>query len=291
MIENKPKKTIQPTAQPWNRPAWPKTGNKKQATVYQAIGKALTEWERYEVALAVLFECFANPHHHSSRPGLFAAAGRAFGSVRTFEGRVAMLEAAAECYFIDYPVPSLEERLDEVIKNGRRFCSRRNDIAHGVVSWLVPQGEYMLGGLVPGTRMEFCLYPSETSTKDRSVATEHAKYAYTSVEIKKFSAAFSSMADTVWSLYGDVFAANRPLRLMSSIEYHVDGYPEMYHVGLTHDPEGRKETLNQKDKARWLAWHAPSLSDALEIGKHCIRRGMTKAEKDVLSKERPVYLF
>jgi hypothetical protein len=79
--------------------------------------------------------------------------------------------------------------------------------------------------------------------------------------------------------------------IMSSIEYHVAGNHGLHSVGLTHDPEGRKEALSEEQKARWKAFHALSLLEAQEIEEHCISRGMTRGPREVLSEETRVYVY
>ena len=73
----------------WDRRPWPKEGDKDIATLYASIGRALSQWERFDGTLSLLFATMV------AGEGTLAAR-RAYSAVRTFEGRMEMLRAASE---------------------------------------------------------------------------------------------------------------------------------------------------------------------------------------------------
>jgi hypothetical protein len=76
-----------PPLKPADRRPWPEVGDKSIEETYAAVGRALSNWERYEWVLSHLFSVIVSDTESE-------AARRAYGAVRTFEGRIDMLEAA-----------------------------------------------------------------------------------------------------------------------------------------------------------------------------------------------------
>lgn len=81
-----------PELKPWDRRPWPLFGDADMNELYAAVGRALSQWERYEGHLALLFSAFVTGMETD-------IARRAYCAVRTFEGRTDMLRAAAEAFF------------------------------------------------------------------------------------------------------------------------------------------------------------------------------------------------
>jgi hypothetical protein len=112
---------------PWDRPEAPKTGDQDDGALYEAVGRALSEWERLEGRLAVLFSFLIGLDVPSE------AAVRAYGSILAFQQRKVMLEHAAEVYFDLHPDAELQRLFDDALAYAEGFAGRRNDIAHGMV--------------------------------------------------------------------------------------------------------------------------------------------------------------
>ena len=112
----------------WALPPIPDKGDEDEEALYSSVGRALSEWERFENLLAFLFAAFIIPEHDSE------AARRAYGSVVSFGGRADLLKAASSVYFRNFPDKSLADQFDTLIKTARRASPQRNNIAHGSCS-------------------------------------------------------------------------------------------------------------------------------------------------------------
>jgi hypothetical protein len=110
---------------PYDLRPWPKSGDRNIDKTYAAIGRALSNWERYEWILSHLFSAIvAGVENNPAR--------RAYGAVRTFEGRSQMLRAASVTYFSERPDTNLQGSFKKIITSASKFSERRNEIAHGV---------------------------------------------------------------------------------------------------------------------------------------------------------------
>jgi hypothetical protein len=163
---------------PWDPRPWPTRGDDSIEILYAAAGRALSQWERYEGTLSLLFSAFV-------ATALTQAARRAYHAVRPFDGRVNVLRAAAEAYFAEKPDPDLLMRFEEILHSATNFAPRRNDIAHGVVDHFM---SYPPGSTLPGDAT-YCLYPScgSASQRDRSSLPS---YCFSSVELDYFFSEF-----------------------------------------------------------------------------------------------------
>ncbi len=105
-------------------------GDGDENAIFNAVGRALTEWEHVETACARLFAVFVSAHQ---RRTYHAPAVRAYGSVVSFKSRAEMLSAAAMAYFSKRTTKraAFEARFNEALKLYKAFSDRRNDIAHG----------------------------------------------------------------------------------------------------------------------------------------------------------------
>lgn len=147
---------------PWDRRPWPKRGSGSLSKLYAAVGAALSEWERFEDELSRIFAALV------SDP-MSLPAQRAYNAVRTFEGRAEMLRAASEAYFVLWPNSSLQVSLKGLLRDAICYSQRRNDIAHGVVSYFeaLPWPAYPRWGKKPPKSFGF--YPSNANFKDREI--------------------------------------------------------------------------------------------------------------------------
>jgi hypothetical protein len=122
--ESKPKEP-----QPWDPRSWPKQGDKILSTTYAAAGRALSQWERYEGVLSLVFSTFVAGSETQT-------AKRAYVAVRTFEARANMLRASSMAYFAEKPSDQhLQEPFKTILRDATCFGPRRNEIAHGVVDF------------------------------------------------------------------------------------------------------------------------------------------------------------
>jgi hypothetical protein len=141
---------------PWDIPSpLPQKGARTPEAVFEAVGRALSHWELVEQALALLF-IFLTTGRHKDRmdPSI-----RAYGSIVGVKARIAMVRAAAESWFERFPDCPFSENCKEVLRKCERWSSRRNDIAHGRVSyppkktdsWMLYPGLFTMKYSIKGT--------------------------------------------------------------------------------------------------------------------------------------------
>lgn len=171
--------------EPWHRRPWPKRGTRGLPKLYAAIGRTLSQWERYEHELSHLFATLVTD-------GYPTAAERAFSAVRTFEGRSDMLRAASEAYFYGWPNDKLQNEFKDIFRDAKGFSERRNEIAHGMVDHFEPlpfPESPRYGG---HRRASYALYPSSASFKTRALSGVPA-YCYAAPELDYFYLEFRKL--------------------------------------------------------------------------------------------------
>jgi hypothetical protein len=182
-----------PKPKPWDRPLWPSKGDDNMDTLYAAVGRALSQWERYEAHLAMLFSALVTGMETD-------IARRAYCAVRTFEGRAEMLRAASEAYFFTYPDTGLQERFKVVIKEAKLFSERRNEITHAVLDhWQPNPPVYPLL-----QEPSWGLFPTAATFKNRSFEKNSPEYCYTSVEINRLYDEFNRLTGEPASIAGHI---------------------------------------------------------------------------------------
>jgi hypothetical protein len=185
--------TQQSTLHAWDRRPWPSQGDVNMDRLYASVGRALSQWERYEAHLALLFSAFVTGMETD-------IARRAYCAVRTFEGRAEMLRAAAEAYFHHVPATELKRQFKAVITAAAQYSPRRNDIAHGVLDHWQPFPPMLPREL----ENSWALYPSAASFKGRDFVQNAPFYCYTSAEINYFYEKFNDLCDPVSHVAGQV---------------------------------------------------------------------------------------
>jgi hypothetical protein len=177
---------------PWEDRPHPKQGDKRASTTYEAVGRALTQWEYLETKLAELFSRLVGGEWPSVDDTPYHPADRAYGSVLGSAARLTMIEEAAKAHFQWYPNPALEKRLKELIGTEcRNFASKRNNIAHGIVDSRFSDP--------PKLKLGYWLVPSYYATRKHPLKGPSA-YAYTSTEINYFLQEF----DRLWVKTGEL---------------------------------------------------------------------------------------
>ena len=178
-----------PKLQPWDRRPWPKAGDADKDSLYRSVGKALSAWEAIEAQLSYLFTQFIYPGRDS------LASRRAYGAVRTFEGRLDMLRAAADVYFAYFPDKSLRTSFKSLAGRAKNYAGRRNDIAHGIVArWHPnPMTSFMV------EQETWCLLPSYIMTKHRDIS-ETPEYAMASDDMDYFTSQFNLLLEPAYEV-------------------------------------------------------------------------------------------
>jgi hypothetical protein len=115
-------------------------GDADEKPIFDAVGRALTEWETVEVECARLFAVFvATRRKHTYHD----PAVRAYGSIAGTHSRSTMLQLAAESFFAKRPAKRklFENKCAELIVAYKEFSNRRNEIAHGLVKRVFITGQ------------------------------------------------------------------------------------------------------------------------------------------------------
>ena len=180
------------------------TGRRNRLYHVEAVGRALTQWERFEQIFCTLFCTLLGRDTNY-------AAERAYGAVITFRGRADMIEAIVENYFSLHRSKKLKALFRGLMNRAKNYGARRNEIAHGQV------GEWNFGGRKKG----WLLVPSRINTNKNSlvdhsklkiaprlkVARTKPKYLYSSVEIHEMADEFDGLALAAFSLVADILSA------------------------------------------------------------------------------------
>lgn len=114
-----------PMSKPWDILPRPASGGTED-DIHLRVGRALSEWERLEYRLSLIYCDLVSPKRMS------LPAMRSFGSGPTSFTRLEMLKEAVAVYDFGRDEADLKKRLLDFIREVVNFAKRRNDIAHGV---------------------------------------------------------------------------------------------------------------------------------------------------------------
>ena len=138
----------------WDRPPFPQKGDADEKEIWTAVGAAVSAWGEYEAKLGRLFTVFIAGDSPSPQ------AKRAFGRIRTFEGRRDLLRGSSEAFFhYRHGTPQEQDLLKGIIKDALCAAERRNDLAHGIAMAFTPEGKSEPDGS--------CLMPSYYDSSKR----------------------------------------------------------------------------------------------------------------------------
>jgi hypothetical protein len=181
-----PKPPTPPAKKPWDAPFALK-GDSSEDDLFKAVGRALTDWEFVEEALARIYVALMRSDIHTPNPAI-----RAYGAVLGSKARIDMIRAAGEAYMtlpytgtLVFPSQA-RDAFGPLLDQCFEWGNRRNDIAHGR-SWPSDNGS------------EYFLFPALYSTKKWKLAQPPA-YRYSSKEITTLSAAFQDLYDRLSEL-------------------------------------------------------------------------------------------
>jgi hypothetical protein len=153
------------------KPAQPDSDAKALA---QGVGGVCACWEAAETAFANLFNAIIRPQRESP------ALRRAYGAIISAKTRREMIETSAEEFFNTFPNAELHQKLTDLMIVYGAACSRRNDVAHGII----------IGTEAKGYHLEANFYTSKRESKTKS------PYAYNSQQLFAFTRDFSAVSDT-----------------------------------------------------------------------------------------------
>jgi hypothetical protein len=142
-------------------------GDADPRTLVPLIGQITTSWENAEIGYSYIYSTLLNPVRDSQ------AARRAYGSIISAVSRKATIESAAEVFFHKFPNETLEEETAHLLNVYIAGASRRNDVAHGVIT----------NGIAPRTGwfVESNFYSNKRDIDFKS------PYAYTSSQLSEIA--------------------------------------------------------------------------------------------------------
>ena len=115
------------SSNPWDIPPHPINGDADENATYASIGRALSQWEIFELHLSWLFRSIINVK------GWPIPAERAYGSIATSRGRISMLQEAAKAFAFGYKADGIQKDIKKLLDRATNYSARRNEIAHGIV--------------------------------------------------------------------------------------------------------------------------------------------------------------
>ena len=187
------------TVRPWDVRPVREQGDPTAEPLYTAVGRALSMWGSFETRLGLLFGQFML----TESPEM---AARVFGAIRTFEGRLDLLKAAADLYFRLYTMTETETRFKN-LSNGpwRVFGARRNELAHGEVQ---PYGVFRKIAAPPGTDVMLWsgihyLVPSFIDTSKWKTAAPPS-YCYVADDVEHYAAEFGKLIAPVVDIINEI---------------------------------------------------------------------------------------
>jgi len=156
------------------RPTTLPVGDDDPRKIVPLIGEITTTWEGTEIAYAYLYATVLKPTGYTS-----PAARRAYGAIISAKSRKAMIEAAAEVFFHQFPSTTIELEMADFLKIYDSASGRRNDIAHGVI--------------VSGQKPRSGWYLEANFYSNKRPMTFESPYAYTSAQMKRIASQFTAL--------------------------------------------------------------------------------------------------
>lgn len=159
-------------------------GDDDPASIYLAVGAALSHWESVENSFAMLFAALVE----SSSP----AASRTFGAIVGNPSRRDVLNRSAQIFLKRHPVTlDDQEEFETLMEHYRLASGRSSEIAHGVVSRLNLADEDCGSFLVPPEYRSKLTGASTADGQDpRKYSVASGNYRYTSHDIAEFASKF-----------------------------------------------------------------------------------------------------
>lgn len=196
---------------PWDIRDPSSRGDVEENAIFNAVGRALTEWENTENECARIFAVLVSAHQ---RRTYHAPAMRAYGSVVSFKSRSEMLRLAAEAYFSKRNTKraAFSARLDDLLGEYNEYSNRRNEIAHGCVKRVfLTKRKTKRGYRHPA--LGFYLVPSFYNPK--KFKNETFTYRYTSSDIIYYKQEFTKLHLRLSALADDMQPKKKPRRHVS----------------------------------------------------------------------------
>jgi hypothetical protein len=182
-------------ADPWERPPFPKKGNRSQRVLFSAMGAALNAWEEVEVSLAHLYAALVTGDRFDP------TASHAYGVPLNFSTRYAGLQTAAQDHFSRNPSQMIEGEFCRLMRLVTGYSARRNDIAHSHALHI----HWVRNPLAPETLLSsdadlsWCLVPPFFKA-NKFTSENRPAYVFTSLEMNEYCDVFWDIARALSNL-------------------------------------------------------------------------------------------
>lgn len=181
-------------SKPWDILPRPTSGGTED-DIHLRVGRALSEWERLEYRLSLIYCDLVTPKRMS------LPAMRSFGSVPTSFTRLEMLKEAVAMYDFGSDDADLKKRLLDFVREVVNFAKRRNDIAHGVA----------VNPKIDGARIGHVLMPAFYNAKRfDSKDLFRAEYMFGLAELDQYVRHFARLKTEAENLLREVKALPDP---------------------------------------------------------------------------------
>ncbi len=188
----------------WARPkiAERPVGDLTDRRLYQAVGIALTDFEKSQESLAYLYSYLVGAKQGQ---GDQAAALRTFGAIEAAQPRIEAVRQVAQLYFAPYwHIPEIRTPFRLLLDDAKKAADRRNDIAHGKV---VHIRQFVKGGrqvnltsgymLVAPSYMTGRTDPFPSEDEDDIFGITKSHYRFNTQDILSYSKKFSVLSNSL----------------------------------------------------------------------------------------------
>jgi hypothetical protein len=180
-------------------------GDIDEKPVFDAVGRALTEWETLEVECARMFAVFVSANQKRS---YHAPAVRAYGTITSADTRFNMLQLASESFFERRPSKraSFETQWNDMLGEYKQYKNRRNEIAHGLVQRVFVTGKRTKKG---ARRQAIGIYLTPSFYNPKKFKSGKFTYLYVSGDIIHYAQEFTKLAWRIGGLREKLAPASR----------------------------------------------------------------------------------
>jgi hypothetical protein len=185
---------------PWDQLPAPQKGDDSEDITFCSIGRALTRWETLDIYLAILFSYLV---------GIFTpSAIRAYGSLGTFSGKLAMIREAGKAFITLENAEHIQTDFDKLMNLSEKYSARRNEIAHGIV---ISYSQEMF--FHQQDKEGFVLVPNYHNAKKQTLVINQMagvpKFVYSSKEIDHYKDRFEELTPLALHVIQEVQKSNR----------------------------------------------------------------------------------
>jgi hypothetical protein len=158
------------------------------SSVFEAVGIALSQWEKVENQLALLYGFFRRDLSFELLTN-FSELGR------TFRARASHVRREGEIFFTNNPCQTFEGQLTQILERATRLSDNRHKIAHGIVEGILTYEPILLPGEYFVPYLVYNLVPPWYA--QARLSGNNTPYRYSSSDILLFISDFSQLENEI----------------------------------------------------------------------------------------------